>query len=106
MTKSKPDTTPIHSEFADDPDMCELTEAFLEEMEGRIDTMERAWKDGETASLGRLAHQLKGAGGGYGFPTISEAAGRLEAAIDGCKQIESIEYELMALLDICRRASA
>ncbi len=35
---------------------------------------------GDRVCLARLAHQLKGAAGGYGFPRISEAAAVLEAA--------------------------
>ncbi len=33
------------------------------------------------SDLQTLAHQLKGAGGGYGFAQITEAAGRLEQTL-------------------------
>ncbi len=37
-------------------------------------------KGGDYESLRRLAHQMKGAGGSYGYPMLTEAAKELEEA--------------------------
>jgi hypothetical protein len=42
---------------------------------------------------------LKGAAGGYGFPTITEVAARVNSA-------EDPTGEVALLVDMCRRASA
>ena len=72
---------PLFSEFAKDPDMIELVELFVNELPARIKAMQEAIAANNLDVLKRAAHQLKGAGGGYGFPSVSAAAGRLEHSI-------------------------
>ena len=54
-------------------------------------------------ALKRLAHQLKGAGGGYGFPQITEAAGAVEHDIAGSHPPEEIGAHLEVLIELIRR---
>ncbi len=70
----------LHSLYSDDPDMVELVDGFVAGMPERLDAFTRAWDLGDREQLCRLAHQLKGAAGGYGFPQIGEAASALESA--------------------------
>ena len=72
---------PVHSSYATDPDMAELVREFALELPGRADTLERLLAASELQELGVLAHQLKGAGGGYGFAPITEVAAKLEQAL-------------------------
>ena len=65
---------PLLSDFASDPDMLELVEMFVAEMPQRVAAIEKAVSDSDTASIASLAHQLKGAAGGYGFGCITDAA--------------------------------
>ena len=66
------------SEYHDDPDMGEIVAMFVDELDARVSAFERAWQVGDRTQLASLAHQLKGAAGGYGFPTISTASATLE----------------------------
>ena len=68
------------SDMADDEDMAALVEQFVATVPERIGALRAASVTGDRSCLTRLAHQLKGAAGGYGFPRISEAASALEAA--------------------------
>ena len=45
--------------------------------------MLRAYQAADVETLKRLAHQLSGSAGGYGFPTISEAARAVRAEAVG-----------------------
>ena len=72
---------PIRSIYEADPDMLEIVREFASELPARIAKIEtllgsRAWSELQT-----LSHQLKGAGGGYGFAAITEVAARLEQAL-------------------------
>jgi HPt (histidine-containing phosphotransfer) domain-containing protein len=87
------------SEFVDDPDMVELVELFIAGIPAQIARLEAASATGDPDAVRRLAHQLKGAAGGYGFPTITEAAGRLEAATT---EGAPFEETLAALIHLCR----
>lgn len=107
MTTGKP---PIRSTYATDPDMRELVEFFVQEMPGRITSLRKAFEAAELADLTRLAHQLKGASGGYGFPTIGTKAGELESALKSSsapptQTLAAIKANLDDLIDLCTRAS-
>jgi signal transduction histidine kinase/HPt (histidine-containing phosphotransfer) domain-containing protein len=76
----EPTDGPLTSDMADDEDMAELVEQFVATVPERIGALRAASVTGDRVCLARLAHQLKGAAGGYGFPRISESAAALEAA--------------------------
>lgn len=99
------------SSLASDPDMAELVMMYVDEMPSRIESLGRLWNEHNLDELRRLAHQLKGASGGYGFEPVGEAAARLESElITGSKnQAEShadrIRSAFESLLELCRRVS-
>ena len=96
----------IVSTLQDDPDLCELIEQFVARMPAKVATLEAAWAAGELENLARLAHQLKGAGGGYGFWPISDAAGQLEAAIRAGAASAAVSDRLKELVAVCRAVRA
>src|SRR5882757_577962 len=71
-------TGPVRSAFADDPDFRELLEEFAAALPERRDGLIGAHQSGAYDVLRTKAHQLKGAGGGFGFPQLSELAAELE----------------------------
>lgn len=105
-------TPPLFSEFANDPDMQELVEMFVSELPERVDGIVSAFDGHKIDDLKRMAHQLKGAGGGYGFPTIGEAAGNLESSLGRlddrgeASNVEQITSQVNELVKLCNRASA
>jgi HPt (histidine-containing phosphotransfer) domain-containing protein len=57
---------------------------------------------GDLDPLRRLMHQLKGSGGSYGFPQITDAAGRAEASIrEGCPMVQ-ITLDVRTVIDVVR----
>ena len=100
----------VRSEYAQDPDMAELVQIFVAELPKRIAAMEAAHREGALSALTRLAHQMKGAAGGYGFPSISQLAGRLEATIKESREPERALKEasdsLRELVELCGRVVA
>ncbi len=94
------------SSFATDPDMAELVGVFVEELGGHVTSMKTALSSGNLDELRSIAHQLKGAGGGYGFMPITEAALKLETSIKVQADIDAIKGALNDLVDLCNRASA
>jgi len=102
----------IRSEFASDPDMQEIIGLFVQEMPERIAQLQSSWTSGEFDAVKRLAHQLKGAGGGYGFPTLGQAAGKLESSVNTLvnnshgTELNGIKAQLDALVELCNRVAA
>ena len=103
---------PLVSQFAGDPDMAELVGLFLSELPDRVAALRGAWETRELGQLRRMAHQLKGAGAGYGFAPIGEAAGKLEKGLASCqsvsaeKALDTVSKQLSELVDLCTRACA
>jgi HPt (histidine-containing phosphotransfer) domain-containing protein len=88
--------------------MVELVVSFLNEMPARITAIDQAMSSGHAPDLRRLAHQMKGAAGGYGFPTITAAAGKIENAIvamkDPAMELARVDREVRELVQLCHRA--
>lgn len=100
------------SEFAGDPDMQELIKLFVDEMPQRIDVLLDCWRRGAVIELRRVAHQMKGACGGYGFPQVGVVAGELESTLAELSQrgdaggLEGLREQIDDLVSLCRRISA
>ena len=111
-TENADRTRELRSDFASDPDMREILELFVQEMPSRVRELRSSWERRELEKVGRLAHQLKGAGGGYGFGVISEAAAKLEksiASLSGTPTpgvLNDMKSQVDTLVDLCTRASA
>lgn len=99
-----PPQGPVRSTFSDDPEMHELVVFFVQEVPSRVDDMQRAWASQDAEMVERIAHQLKGAGGGYGFQVISDAAKALELPLkSGESALDDLKAEFEALVDLCNR---
>ena len=66
------------SQFINDPDMTQILQGFVGRLADQLDAMRQALGGGRHEELRRLAHQLKGAGGSYGYPSLTEACKALE----------------------------
>jgi len=99
------------SQFANDPEMAELVEVFLSELPDRVRALTAAWDTHQVRDLSRMAHQLKGASAGYGFPQIGDAAASLESKLRqvGVNEAETalkgLAGEFRSLVDLCARAT-
>jgi len=90
----------IQSEFADDPDMAEIIDNFVKGLPDTISSMRDAANHNHHEELQRLAHQLKGAGGGYGYPLLTKTAKTLEDAAKA-QDIEKAMLVLSSLNQLC-----
>ncbi len=104
MSTPQDNETPLTSAFAGDPDMMELVEFFVQQMPSRVQALRASIDSGSIDELRTLAHQLKGAGGSYGFPGITESARRLEEDASGA-DIEAIKKSVDELIDLCGRTT-
>lgn len=95
---------PLYSHYADDPDMEELVTEFVERLPVRLEALRAACEGGDLSQVERLAHQLKGAAGGYGFQPVSEEAAGLESAVREAQPVNEINARLETLAGICHRA--
>ncbi|MFO0827710.1 MAG: Hpt domain-containing protein [Phycisphaerales bacterium] len=95
----------IKSEFADDPDMREIVEFFVNDLGDRVAAISAAFQSDDLSRLRTLAHQLKGAAGGYGFPAIGMAAATVERELLADQAtLSALSEKVEDLLRLCRAA--
>ncbi len=93
---------PIRSIYESDPDMIEIVQEFAQELPSRAESAETLLKQGDLGELQRLAHQLKGAGGGYGFAAVTEVAAALEQALKDGVEVAVLDARASALCETLR----
>lgn len=96
----------LYSRLGEDPDLGEIVTMFVDEMPGRMATLQEQFNEHDWENLRRSAHQLKGAAGSYGFDEISPVAGRLETCIRDEEPLEQIHAAVEEIIDLCRRVRA
>ena len=94
----------IYSDLADDPDMAELIETYVADLQERALTLEQLASANDRAALASLTHQIKGSAGGFGFMPITDQAGVVEKIAKTQTQAEELQQAVNDLIDLCRRA--
>ena len=67
--------SPVYSTLSDDPDLSDLIPEFIDSLHEWTDDLQVLLEKADWESLASVAHQLKGAAGGYGFAEITEPGG-------------------------------
>jgi HPt (histidine-containing phosphotransfer) domain-containing protein len=102
----EPDEGPAFSELAAaDEKFGVLVQEFLNSLDRRLADLGSALSSSDYQRLRSLAHQLKGTGGGYGYPALSERAAELErlalaGEFDACRRSIEDLSTLMARLAV------
>jgi CheY-like chemotaxis protein len=78
------------------PEIAVLAKGFLSRLPLRMTALADAFEQGDFSTLASLAHQLRGAAGGYGLSQVSDLAAALERAVPSGnpEQIEAILKEI------------
>lgn len=97
------EVTPLRSSFADDPDMAELVDFFVEEVPNRLRSIQAYCESGDRDGVRRLAHQLKGACAGYGFEEVGLAAAKLEQPLKNDATLDDVREQIDELTELLRR---
>jgi len=97
---------PCYSSLAGDPDMMELLALFVSELPQRLVEIRQAAQGQNWQEVRRLAHQLRGAGGSYGFPLLTTAAGQVENIARQQISISELRIALDQLTAVSERLRA
>ena len=93
---------PIQSEFADDPDLAEIIDQFVTGLAEQLKAMREALANNHHEEVQRLAHRLKGAGGSYGYPLLTEVSKTLEDAA----KAQDVEWAGVAISELAKLCEA
>ena len=95
----------IPSQFADDPQLVDILPRFVERLPSQLNALCKALEEERLADAERLAHRLKGAGGSYGYPVLSEVAKSLELAARA-QDVGEAEAALAEVTKVCAAIQA
>ncbi|MCW5765698.1 MAG: Hpt domain-containing protein [Phycisphaeraceae bacterium] len=107
-----PSQQPILSTHSSDPEMGDLIRVFVAEMPAKVERLRDCWSEQRFDELRRIAHQLKGASGGYGFEQVGDSAARVEHAIEALSSgraettLQQLRAQVDALIALCGRVRA
>ncbi|WP_168164178.1 Hpt domain-containing protein [Pirellula sp. SH-Sr6A] len=96
----------LHSPLAFDPDFTPVLIEFVSNLRLRDAAIREALRSKDLPSLRRIAHQLKGAFGAYGFPALTNLAADVERLIDSGEGLRDIAIASDRLLDAMSLVSA
>ena len=84
-----------------DEEIEDLIPGFLENRRKDVNALGEALAKGDYETIRTLGHAMKGAGGGYGFDTITDIGGSLEQAAkdEDAQEIRKRINELSAYLE-------
>jgi CheY-like chemotaxis protein len=95
----------IQSEYVDDPDLADIIDEFVAGLPDTFSRMREAMANNHYERLRRLAHQLKGSGGGYGYPQLTDGARIMEDAAEA-KDVEAAILTMNQLETLYRAIKA
>ena len=78
-----PPAEPLRSTMADAADMGDLIAFYVDDLSRQVSDLSAALAVGDVPTIDRVAHCLKGSGGGFGFPQITTLAAVVESGTRG-----------------------
>ena len=93
---------PVFSTLLDEPDLAHLIEKFITYLPGNIESLIKAAQQQDWDTIKDVAHQLKGLGGGYGYPGITQLAAKLEFQVVNKNQLE-VDSLIAGINAYCQR---
>jgi HPt (histidine-containing phosphotransfer) domain-containing protein len=92
---------PTLAKLMSKPATAKLVEKFLAGLPQRVTSIQQALQAGEMNQVKVLAHQLKGAAGGYGFLAITKVSTALEAAVISGADKSTVAAHIVSLATLC-----
>jgi len=73
---------PLYSSLLEEePDIDDIVVQFIDKLPGILDSIREHYENNDSNKLKDVIHNLKGMGGGFGFPQLSELSKRIEQLI-------------------------
>lgn len=95
----------LRGRFEQRPKLARLLRSYLERYPGIVDDLRESWETGDLTRIRRIAHQLSGSAGTFGFPDVSDSARRCERLVATSAPLPAIEAELASLETLMLAAS-
>jgi HPt (histidine-containing phosphotransfer) domain-containing protein len=97
---------PIYSTLGGDLELGDLVRQFVDEVPNRVTSLQEFLANGDWQGLRRVAHQMKGAAGSYGFSQLTPYAAAVEQALLDDRPEQDVWQLVDDLVATCRQLRA
>ena len=98
-----PASAAIRSPLSADPKLAGVVAGFVARLPSAVAELRTFAHAGQSADLTRAAHRLRGAGGSYGFPIVTEFAATLENRLIAGHAPAAVAADIDALIGVLHR---
>ncbi len=88
-----------------DEAMKDLLESFVRDLDNMANDISQALHKNDFESIKRICSEIKGSGGSYGFPVLTEAATITLRVLERSRGGTDVVGEVRRLLEVCRRCT-
>jgi PAS domain S-box-containing protein len=92
----------LRSELAEDPEMAPFLPGFLAVLPEKVAALASLRRRTDLEELRRVLHQLKGSGGMYGFPQITDSAAEAERRVKEQEPLQAVQAAVEELVRLVR----
>jgi signal transduction histidine kinase/CheY-like chemotaxis protein len=105
-TEPEPQLEPLHSILSEqEPEFTEIVNQFIGKLPDMITTIDAAFWANDWEKFRETVHNLKGMGGGFGFPQLTEHAAEIEK-LHNQQDYAAIQPQLAELQQLSQRIQA
>jgi CheY-like chemotaxis protein len=94
---------PIYSELSHQEGVADLLQAFCDKVRQSMRQFRLHVDAGRLDDVRMVCEMLRGSAGGYGYPSLSAAAGQAIKAIDACGDVAEASPDLLKLIALSKR---
>jgi HPt (histidine-containing phosphotransfer) domain-containing protein len=94
---------PVRSQLAGESAVQRVLSRYVAGLARDVEQMAEHLGGGRLADVRRLAHQLRGSGGTYGFPDVTRLATAVESSCDAGEPLARVAADVAALAGLIRR---
>jgi HPt (histidine-containing phosphotransfer) domain-containing protein len=102
-TQSPSSSSVIRSDLAGIPAVARVLPGYVAGLARDVQVLTQPLTPARRTEVRRLAHQLRGSGGAYGFNAITELGAVVESAIDDGEPLDRVSGHVAALVAVIRR---
>jgi CheY-like chemotaxis protein len=95
-------TPPVVLQMESEPELLHFLPAFIADLPAQVNVLHELMLREEVKGLARCIHQLKGTGGMYGFPQITQLAGRTEERLSSPIELREAMAAVRELIELIR----
>ncbi len=98
-----PEAKLLQCTLAPDDEIRQFLPMFVAELPSHLQQISIALAEKDCALLAEIVHQLKGSGGMYGYPELTDLATSVEQRIKEMQSVEAVALELETLVDMVQQ---